>query len=179
MQQIAPCYRSFCKVTLYIPDSSLPFLFVCVWNLKSIMDEQLEPIYNSSVPIQNIALKTSRERWTIETGGERGSGRPVLAAWHDDLYIKWERSVWKVTGLVSNFYSIPNNNSKQSPSRLMHFPMRFFYHSSMHSGKDSSGISLSSIVTAILLIFILLERVSLMISLSLKKKKLLGARSKE
>ena len=32
----------------------------------------------------DIALKTSRKRWTIETGGERGSGRSVLAAWHDD-----------------------------------------------------------------------------------------------
>ena len=42
-------------------------------------DNQLEPIYNSSVPIQDVALKTSQERWMIETGGERGSGRSVLA----------------------------------------------------------------------------------------------------
>ena len=28
-------------------------------------DDQLESIYNSSVPIQNIALKTSREQWMI------------------------------------------------------------------------------------------------------------------
>ena len=41
-------------------------------------------IYNSSVPIQDVALKTYRERWTIETGGKRGSGRSVLAARHDD-----------------------------------------------------------------------------------------------
>ena len=47
-------------------------------------DNQLEPIYNSSVPIQDIALKTSRERWAIETGGERGSRRSVLVARHDD-----------------------------------------------------------------------------------------------
>ena len=33
-------------------------------------DDQLEPIYNSSVPIQDIALKTSREQGTKETGGE-------------------------------------------------------------------------------------------------------------
>ena len=46
-------------------------------------DDQLEPI-NSSVPIQDIALKTSREQWTIETGGERGWGRSMLTAWHDD-----------------------------------------------------------------------------------------------
>ena len=48
-------------------------------------DEQLEPIYNSSVPIQGVDLKTNQERWTIETGSERRSGRSVLAARrHDD-----------------------------------------------------------------------------------------------
>ena len=47
-------------------------------------DDQLEPIYNCTGPIQNVALKTYRERWTIETGGERGSGRSVLALQHDD-----------------------------------------------------------------------------------------------
>ena len=47
-------------------------------------DDQLEPIYNNSVPIQNITLKTSQERWTIEAGGERGSGKSVQAARHDD-----------------------------------------------------------------------------------------------
>ena len=47
-------------------------------------DDQLEPIYNSSVPIQDVAWKTSQERWTIETGSERGSGRSVLVARHDD-----------------------------------------------------------------------------------------------
>ena len=40
-------------------------------------DDQLELIYNRSVPIQDIALKTSREQWTTETGD-------VLAARHDD-----------------------------------------------------------------------------------------------
>ena len=55
-------------------------------------DGQLEPIYNSSVAIQDVTLKTSRKRWTIETDDERGrererereSGRSVLAARHDD-----------------------------------------------------------------------------------------------
>ena len=44
------------------------------------LDDQLEPIYNSSVPIQDVNLKTSWEQWTIETGGESGSGRSMLAA---------------------------------------------------------------------------------------------------
>ena len=47
-------------------------------------DDKLEPIYNSSVPIQDVALKTSLEQWTIETGDKRRSGRSLLAAWHDD-----------------------------------------------------------------------------------------------
>ena len=47
-------------------------------------DDQLEPINSSSVPIQDVAWKTSRERWTIEGDGERGLGRSVLAARHDD-----------------------------------------------------------------------------------------------
>ena len=48
-------------------------------------DDQPEPIYKSSVPIQDIALKTSWEQRTIETGGARGSGRSVLVVWlHDD-----------------------------------------------------------------------------------------------
>ena len=47
-------------------------------------DDKPEPICNSYVPIQDIALKTSWEQWTIETGGERGSGRSVFEARHDD-----------------------------------------------------------------------------------------------
>ena len=45
-------------------------------------DDQLEPIYNSSVLIQDVAWKSSRERWTTETGDERWSGRSVLAMQH-------------------------------------------------------------------------------------------------
>ena len=51
---------------------------------EEMQHDQLEPIYNRSVSIQDIVLKTYRERWTIETGGERGSGRSVLAVRHDD-----------------------------------------------------------------------------------------------
>ena len=47
-------------------------------------DDQLEPIYNSSVLIQDVALKKYRERWMIETSGGRGSGRSTLAARHHD-----------------------------------------------------------------------------------------------
>ena len=34
--------------------------------------------------MHDIAWNTPRERWTIDTGGERGSGRYVVAAQHDD-----------------------------------------------------------------------------------------------
>ena len=47
-------------------------------------DDQLEPIYNSSVPIQDVALKPYWERWTIEKVGGKGSGKTMLAARHDD-----------------------------------------------------------------------------------------------
>ena len=47
-------------------------------------DDKLEPIYNSFVPIQDVASKTSRERWAIEMSGERGPGRSVPEARHDD-----------------------------------------------------------------------------------------------
>ena len=49
---------------------------------KQMQDDQLEPIHNSSVPIQDVALEVYWDRWMIETGGE--SGRSVLAAQHDD-----------------------------------------------------------------------------------------------
>ena len=48
------------------------------------LNDQLEPIHNSSVPVQDIALKTAWARWTIGTGSETGSGRSVLAARDDD-----------------------------------------------------------------------------------------------
>ena len=51
-------------------------------------DNQLGPIYNSSGPIQDVTWKTSWERWTTETGGERGSERSMLAARHDDEEFK-------------------------------------------------------------------------------------------
>ena len=47
-------------------------------------DDQVEPTHNSSVPIQDVAVKTYLERWTIEKSGGRGSGISVLAARHDD-----------------------------------------------------------------------------------------------
>ena len=47
-------------------------------------DDQLEPIFNSSVPIQDVALETNREQWMTETGGERESGRSMQAGRHDD-----------------------------------------------------------------------------------------------
>ena len=48
------------------------------------MDDQAEPTYNRSVPIQDVALKTDRKRLTIEKGGGRESARSVLMARHDD-----------------------------------------------------------------------------------------------
>ena len=44
-------------------------------------NDQLEPTYNSSVPIQDTALNTYRKRWTIEKGDGRGQRDPCW--WHD------------------------------------------------------------------------------------------------
>ena len=51
---------------------------------KQSLDNQLEPIYSSSVPIWDVTWRTSQERWMIEMGGEWGLGRSVLAVRHDD-----------------------------------------------------------------------------------------------
>ena len=49
-----------------------------------MQEDQLEPTYNSSVLIQDVALKTCQKRWTIERGGGKGSGISVLMARQDD-----------------------------------------------------------------------------------------------
>ena len=52
------------------------------------LDNQLESIYNNSVLIQDVAWKTCRKRWTIETSGERGSRKFELVAQHDDGFFR-------------------------------------------------------------------------------------------
>ena len=44
-------------------------------------DDQLEPIYKSSVPIHR---EDPPREWTIEPGGERGLRKSILAARQDD-----------------------------------------------------------------------------------------------
>ena len=51
---------------------------------RAKQDVHLGSTYNSSVPLQDVALKIYWERWTIETGGGRWSVRSVLAARLDD-----------------------------------------------------------------------------------------------
>ena len=59
-----------------------PISDVLLW-ISSHGRGKVESIYNSFVPIQNVAWRTFRDRQTIETGGERWSGKSVLAARHD------------------------------------------------------------------------------------------------
>ena len=47
-------------------------------------EDQLEPTYNCSVPIQDVALKTYQRQWTIVKGGKRGSGISVQMVRHND-----------------------------------------------------------------------------------------------
>ena len=56
---------------------------------KQVLGDQLELIYNSSVLIQDVARKTSRERWTIGTSGGSGSGKSVRPARYDDEDDEW------------------------------------------------------------------------------------------
>ena len=53
-------------------------------------DDQVEPTYNNSVPIWDVTLRTCRKQWTIEKGGERGSGISVLMAQH----VMMMKAVW-------------------------------------------------------------------------------------
>ena len=43
-----------------------------------------KPTYSSSVKIRDVALRTSRKRWTIGRGGKKGSRISMLIAQHDD-----------------------------------------------------------------------------------------------
>ena len=84
-------------------------------------EDQLEAMYNNSVPIQYIALKTSREQWTIEMGSELGSGRSVLAARHDDddddeKDLAWNNLEWlighKTKSNQTNLFFHPRSDSE-------------------------------------------------------------------
>ena len=47
-------------------------------------DDQFEPTYSSSVPIQDVTLRICGKQWTIGRRGERGSGISMLIVQHDD-----------------------------------------------------------------------------------------------
>ena len=47
-------------------------------------DDEVEPLYNSSEQIQDVALMTNRKQWTIEEGGRKGLGISMLVEQHDD-----------------------------------------------------------------------------------------------
>ena len=69
-------------------------------------NDQQEPIYNSSMPIQDIALKTSQEQWTIKTGGEREQGGPC---WQRDMMIMMPRSVLIFVKLEADILALLSN----------------------------------------------------------------------
>ena len=51
---------------------------------KQRHDDQLELTDSSSVPIQDVDLRTCRKQWTKRRGGERELGISVLIARDDD-----------------------------------------------------------------------------------------------
>ena len=97
-------------------------------------DDQLEPIYNKSVSIYDIAVKTSWEPWTIETGGDRGQGD---LCWQLDIRMKkcseWQqilsrRFEWKLLWKPS-FYQSQLNFSweKTMPSGDSNYSRQYFW----------------------------------------------------
>ena len=55
--------------------------------------DQLEPTNSSSVPIQDVVLKTYRKQWTIEKSSDKGPGISVLMArYNDDDDEKWKHN---------------------------------------------------------------------------------------
>ena len=57
---------------------------------EQALGDQLEPIYNSFVLIQDLAWKTCRERWTIGKMAKERLLKTLLAARHDDNDFTWE-----------------------------------------------------------------------------------------
>ena len=57
---------------------------VLLWTPSHGREKAGQPRYSNSVPIRDVTLRTCRKQWTIEKGGERGSGMSVLISWHDD-----------------------------------------------------------------------------------------------
>ena len=71
---------------------------------KQSQDDQLESTQNSSVPIQDVILKTYRKRWTIETGG--GEGQRDLRWWRDMTSDSWLFGLYSISNFVG--YLMPN-----------------------------------------------------------------------
>ena len=81
-RHVGHCWRSKDEpITMYYCGPLLPD--------EQWLGDQIEPIFNSFVPIQDVAWKTCREQWTIETSGKKKSGKSVLAAWHNNDIQSW------------------------------------------------------------------------------------------
>ena len=73
-RQVEHCWRSghelISNILLWTPSHG-----------RAKADDQQEAIYNSSMAIQDVSLKTYQERWTIEMVAGEGQGYPCW--WHD------------------------------------------------------------------------------------------------
>ena len=79
-------------------------------------DDQLESTHNSSVPIQDVYLKTYQKRWTIEKGGGRGSERSVwwrnMVMMMTFIKVKISKALWvewpdRIIPKTQKWYLIP------------------------------------------------------------------------
>ena len=66
--------------------------------------DQLEPTYSSFVRIRDVALRTSKKRWTIGMSGARGSGISLLVARQDAKLLLWNRNKYLKLNIISCKY---------------------------------------------------------------------------
>ena len=95
-------------------------------------DDQLEPTYSSSVPIQEVVLKTCQKQWMIEKGGNKGSGIAVQMAQHHDDDIKVTISViclytvcsiWPMNRTLSGANTLGQNGTESNGNEgVLHIP---------------------------------------------------------
>ena len=90
---------------------------------EQVLSHQLETICNSSVLIQDVA----RKWWTIEMDGERGPGKSVLAAWHDDdVYIYIYNYIHAFTHRSSTYCNINGHEYPSIGFEKLAQPTQFF-----------------------------------------------------
>ena len=93
---------------------------------------KLKSLYSNSVPIQDVTWKTSQERWTVGTGGERGSGKSMLAEGNygddDNLAILDFNEIFWNTMLISLIFSHESLKICKSYLSIFSWSNKIYFH---------------------------------------------------